>query len=407
MTDLSKRIGRLSPEQVRELRQRLPPARQPTPEAGSYGGDHSGTGMAFSVMFFSGNGDVAQEGKYRLLLESARFADERGFSAVWTPERHFQAFGGLFPNPSVLGAAIAAVTKRIAIRAGSVVLPLHHPIRVAEEWSVVDNLSGGRVALSAATGYHPGDFILAPESYNRRREIMFERLDIVRRLWRGEPVAFPSVDGTEMPVTILPRPLQPNLPVWITSSTNPATWKAAGELGCNLLSGLSGIGDKHLTDLEQKIALYRGARARNGHDPGQGIVTLMLHSYIGDDFELVKRRVRAPLAGYLRTFVAQDANLTTETTRLAAGVSEEDRESLISHALEGLLRTASLIGTEDTCAATVRRFQNLGVNEIACFIDFGLDDDMVSEGLERLDGLRARFAPAAQAATTDAEPVKS
>src|SRR5712692_5155882 len=119
MTDLSKRIGRLSPEQVRELRQRLPPSRQPAPEADLDGGDHSGTPMAFSLLFFSGNGDLAREGKYRLLLESARFADERGFSAIWTPERHFQAFGALFPNPSVLGAAIAAVSKRIAIRAGS------------------------------------------------------------------------------------------------------------------------------------------------------------------------------------------------------------------------------------------------------------------------------------------------
>ena len=64
---------------------------------------------------------------------------------VWTPERHLHAFGGLFPSSSVISAALAASTQRIRIRAGSVVLPLHSPIRVAEEWSVVDNLSTGRV----------------------------------------------------------------------------------------------------------------------------------------------------------------------------------------------------------------------------------------------------------------------
>ena len=68
-----------------------------------------------------------------------------GFKAVWTPERHFHAFGGLYPNPAVTSAAVAAITTRVRVRAGSVVLPLHNPIRVAEEWAVVDNLSQGRV----------------------------------------------------------------------------------------------------------------------------------------------------------------------------------------------------------------------------------------------------------------------
>src|SRR4028118_2419902 len=99
--------------------------------------------LEFSLFYFaSATGEG--EDSYRLLLEGARFADRHGFKAVWTPERHFHAFGGLYPNPSLTGAAIAAVTERVGIRAGSVVLPLHHPVRVAEDWSVVDNICGGR-----------------------------------------------------------------------------------------------------------------------------------------------------------------------------------------------------------------------------------------------------------------------
>jgi acyl-CoA synthetase (AMP-forming)/AMP-acid ligase II len=106
----------------------------------------------FSLFYFAS--DASQDGdKYRLLLDGARFGDENGFCAVWTPERHFHAFGGIYPNPSVISAAIAATTKNIGIRAGSCVLPLHHPVRVAEEWSVVDNLSGGRVGISFAAGW--------------------------------------------------------------------------------------------------------------------------------------------------------------------------------------------------------------------------------------------------------------
>ena len=116
----------------------------------------------FSLFYFASGGSEQSADQYRLLLDGARVADSHGFAAVWTPERHFHRFGGLYPNPSVSSAAIAAITERIQIRAGSVVLPLHHPIRVTEEWAVVDNLSNGRVGVSFASGWQPEDFVLAP-----------------------------------------------------------------------------------------------------------------------------------------------------------------------------------------------------------------------------------------------------
>src|SRR5207248_8926905 len=120
--------------------------------------------MDLSLFYFAD--DSAADGdRYRLLLEGARFADANNFTAVWTPERHFHPFGGLYPNPSVTSAAIAAVTERVKIRAGSVVAPLHHPLRIAEEWSVVDNLSHGRAGVSFASGWHASDFALKPDSY--------------------------------------------------------------------------------------------------------------------------------------------------------------------------------------------------------------------------------------------------
>lgn len=151
--------------------------------------------------------DESTGDKYRLLLERARFADQHGFAAVWTPERHFHAFGGVYPNPAVVGAALATITDHIQIRAGSVVLPLKHPIRVAEEWSVVDNLSRGRVGISVASGWHANDFVLAPENYPDRRERMFSQLETLQKLWRGEPVSFRGGAGNEVAVTIHPLPV--------------------------------------------------------------------------------------------------------------------------------------------------------------------------------------------------------
>src|SRR5947208_4886832 len=151
--------------------------------------------LDFSLFYFSADQGEDPTNKYRLLLEGARFADRHGFAAVWTPERHFHRFGGLYPNPSVTAAAIAAITEHVRIRAGSVVLPLHHPARVAEEWAVVDNLSHGRVGISFASGWQPDDFVVAPANYAERKELMYRQIETVRQLWRGDGVSFPGPAG--------------------------------------------------------------------------------------------------------------------------------------------------------------------------------------------------------------------
>src|SRR5690242_2146132 len=183
-----------------------------------------------SLFFFSADSAERQENKYQLLLDAAKLADEHHFAAVWTPERHFQRFGGLYGNPSVIGAALAVTTRRISIRAGSVVLPLQDPLRVAEEWSIVDNLSNGRVALAAASGWHVNDFVLSPGTYQNRHDDMYEKLAIVQKLWRGEKVVLPNGAGVPTEVEILPRPVQPELPIWLTGRSDD-TFYEAGKLG--------------------------------------------------------------------------------------------------------------------------------------------------------------------------------
>jgi methionyl-tRNA formyltransferase len=125
-------------------------------------------GMDFSLYYW-GNDDGAGLRKYQLLLDGARFADAHGFCAVWTPERHFHAFGGPYPNPSVTGAAVAAVTRNLAVRAGSCVAPLHHPARIAEEWAVIDNLTNGRTGTGHGLGLAPRRFRAAPRKRTPRQ----------------------------------------------------------------------------------------------------------------------------------------------------------------------------------------------------------------------------------------------
>ena len=144
-------------------------------------------------LFYWGNDDGVGRDKYALLLEGAKFADAHGFNAVWTPERHFHAFGGPYPNPSVTGAAVAAVTRNLSVRAGSCVAPLHHTARIAEEWAVIDNLTNGRAGLAIASGWQPDDFVLRPENAPPdNKPAMYRSIEELRALWRGNTVEFPK-----------------------------------------------------------------------------------------------------------------------------------------------------------------------------------------------------------------------
>ena len=187
--------------------------------------------MQFSLYFFGHYPAEYHEDKYRLLIESAKFADTHGFTALWLPERHFHAHGGFSPNPSVIAAALARETPRLQLRGGSVVLPLHHPVRVAEEWSLVDNLSGGRVGISVASGWHPNDFVFAPDAFENRRELSLQHLATIQRLWRGETMSFPTGGQKQLDVRLHPMPCQRELPVWLTCIHKDSFIKAGETYG--------------------------------------------------------------------------------------------------------------------------------------------------------------------------------
>ena len=348
-------------------------------------------------MFF-GSDDASGPGrhsaKYEDILAIAAEADRLGFVAVWTPERHFQQFGQVFPNPGVLGAALAVVTERIGIRAGSLVLPLHHPLRVVEDWAIVDNLSGGgRIGISVATGWHSTDFVLAPDHYADRRDRALRDIPLLRRLWAGEAAEF--VDGTGRIVAVRPqpRPVSPALPLWLTTSGRAETWEIAGRLRTNVLGAATAYNREQLAD---RIGRYRKAYDNAGQAAPagateRGTVTLMAHAYLGVSDEEVRRKVRSPLMTYLKSYVAQTASNREADDRVAA-LTESQRQTMAEFAFERYLAWGGLLGTEPTCRKTLLDLRELGVDEVACFVDFGLDRDDVLAGLRRLAAIRGDIA---------------
>jgi len=338
----------------------------------------------FSLFYFASAEQAAAEDSYRLLIEGAKFADQHGFKAVWTPERHFHPFGGLFPNPSLTSAVIAAITERVQIRAGSVVLPLHHPVRVAEEWAVVDNLSKGRVGISFASGWNTDDFLFAPENYARRKETTMRGVETVRRLWRGETVTFAGVDGQELRIKTLPRPIQRELPVWLTAAGPAETFRLAGEMGTYVLTHLLG---QSIEMLAEKIALYRRSWREHDHGSDLGHVTLMLHTFVGEDDEAIRKKVGGPLSNYLKSSLDQVVGLMNGAGDKVdpRDLTEENLDALVSYACNRLYETSALCGTTASCLRMIDRLRHAGVDEVACLIDFGVDFDSVMASLRCLE----------------------
>jgi phthiocerol/phenolphthiocerol synthesis type-I polyketide synthase D len=346
--------------------------------------------ITFGLIFFASSEAPQSGDRYRLVMESAKFADQHGFSSVWIPERHFTKEGWLYPNPAVLQAAIARETKQIGLRAGSVVIPLHNPIRVAEEWAMVDNLSGGRVGLSFASGWHPNDFALAPENYANRNEIMYQQIETVRKLWRGEALQVKGGDGKLVEIHSYPTPLQPELPIWVTAAGNPKTFAGAGEIGANLLTHMY---NQSVEELAEKLLIYRDSRAQHGFDPETGQVSVMLHTFVGADLKTVREQVQEPFCNYLRgashlfNAIAYSRGQKVDL----ASLSEQDFNDYLNFVLDRLMSTERvLFGTPESCLNLVAQLQKAGVNEIACQLDFGLDVDLALNSMVYLNQLKER-----------------
>ncbi|WP_108802861.1 non-ribosomal peptide synthetase [Aquimarina sp. Aq107] len=337
--------------------------------------------MDFSLLYFAAQEEIAFENKYKLLLEGAKFADENGFEAIWIPERHFHSFGDQFPNPSVAAAAVSTITNNVTIRSGSVVLPLHDPVRVAEEWSMVDNLSNGRVEMSIASGWHPNDFVLAPDDYHTRHQKMQDKLNTVVELWEGGTLTRKNGVGKDTTFRIHPKPIQSKLPIWITSGGNVKTFEYAGSIGANVLTHLLG---QSIEDLEFKIDSYRKALKENGFDPEKGKVSLMLHTFVSDDLSFVKETVEEPFKNYLR----HSANLMKSIADDKGLDLEKDLDVLIEMGFQRFYKTSGLFGTPETCMKRIQELYKVGVNEIACLIDYGIDTNIVLSNLEHLKGLQ-------------------
>jgi natural product biosynthesis luciferase-like monooxygenase protein len=303
-------------------------------------------------------------------IELMEAAEELGFDSVWPAEHHFSEYG-FCASPALSLAAIARRTTRLRLGTGVVVLPFHNPVRVAEDYAMLDNLSGGRVELGVGRGYQPIEYAGFGIDQAQSREIFDEALEVIRRAWTHERLDFEGVHFRFHDVEVRPRPLQqPHPPIWLAALSED-TYEKAARIGANLLC--SPVFGGSLVDARHRIERYRETLADEGIEPADRQVGALVMVYVADTQEQARREFADPVIWYFRTFgkyvapkVGQPPVPTYEwypQIRDLASVVEWDQ--LLAHG-------AVICGEPDYVAERVAALRDVvGVDHLLCWTRLG------------------------------------
>ena len=231
------------------------------------------------------------------IVDQVQWAEQLGFGSVWISEHHFvdDAYAS---STLTLAAALAARTKQMWLGTNVLVLPVHHPLRLAEEALTVDALSGGRLRLGVGMGYREEDFVPFGATLSERLARFEANLATLRRALRGE-----AVDGA----VVAPRPVRPGGPeLWIGALSAPGVRRAAR------------LGDGILSVLPDQIPLYVRTRRELGRDDGQ--VALGYQWVIADDperaFAEIGQHLLYQVNAYVEFGMLGDAERLTDPQQL-------------------------------------------------------------------------------------------
>ncbi|PKB82578.1 MAG: hypothetical protein BZY88_04045 [SAR202 cluster bacterium Io17-Chloro-G9] len=251
--------------------------------------------MEFSLAYEMQRPTLDDHAVIQETIEQCILADQMGFDAVWFVEHHFLTTFSMSPCPEVILTAIAAQTKRIRLGFGVVILPYHHPVRVAERIAMLDHISNGRVEFGTGRSapYEQTGMGIDPQ---HTREMWEESLTMIPKIWESDMFAWEGQFWNVPPREVLPKPYQkPHPPIWV-AALQPATYALAAQKGIGVMS----LGVNAPSVLEPHIQTYRDAIKEA--DPVGGFVNnkwlTSCFGYCGED----DREAKELCAKSLKTF---------------------------------------------------------------------------------------------------------
>jgi probable F420-dependent oxidoreductase len=277
-------------------------------------------------------------GDFEETIRECERAEAAGFDSVWLGEHHNNRT--LYPAPLLGLAAIAGRTRTIRLGTAVLLLPLYHPLAVAEEAAMVDMISGGRLILGVGAGYAPEEFAAFGVSIRERGSRMDEAVPLIQALWTEDKVTHAGQHYRVTNATVSPRPVQrPRPPIWFGGWVEAAI-RRAGRLGEAWLGGPSA----KLDEVAASVSLYREARRQAGRDPRTGEVALMRYVFVAESAERAR-----DLAGaaFIRSFEDTYFRWPHPVVKRPAG----------NLTIEQLAHDRIVLGDPAGCVRQIRRFQ--------------------------------------------------
>jgi alkanesulfonate monooxygenase SsuD/methylene tetrahydromethanopterin reductase-like flavin-dependent oxidoreductase (luciferase family) len=308
---------------------------------------------------------VQSHGDFEAMRTQASLAESLGFTTLWMHEHHSERM--MYPDPLMALAALSPVTKSIGLGTNMLLLPIHHPLRVAQEAAMLDVLSNGRLKLGVANGYSERDLRAFGMLGGHRGKRLEEGLNLIRRLWRGETVTEQGSDYDLQNFELFPLPLQrPNPPIYVGGHAPVAIDRAAR------------LGDEYLISTTQKVGeisalvnTYHHSLAAIGREPRKPTLNRVVCVV---NSAAQKKGAEAFYANALLGLY--DAWGHESVTRL--GESERAHRELCDDHF--------IIGEPSECIEQVCRYRELGIGHIACLMNFGGADLELVETSMRLLG---------------------
>lgn len=298
-------------------------------------------GLALSVQHPP---EDSQAARFREHLEQVRLARAVGLDSVWASQHYLAApFTYFQPIPTL--ARIAAEAEGMTLGTGCLLLPLHHPVEVAEQIATLDVISGGRFIFGVGLGYRDVENEAMGQKPEERVRRLVEGLEIIERLWRGEAVSYAGSHYTLHEVRISMLPLQrPRPPIWLAGNSDAGVRRAA-RLGDAWLMNPHAT----LPTLERQLGLFHETRRQLGRPPAQEI-PVTKECYVAPDTVTAFREARPYLEAKYRAYRAWE-----QDKALPAGESWSD-------AFEELARDRFLIGDPVRVSEEIARYrERLGV----------------------------------------------
>ena len=323
------------------------------------------------------------------ITDEALYAERLGMHSAWIGEHHFNSLGVL-SCPDLVLSYIAARTSRIRLAPAVTVLPLHHPIRVAEQWATLDLLSNGRVDFAAGRGYDRREYEPFHVDFNDNQGIFEEGMELVRKLWMAEGDERMSHEGKYYQfkdVRITPKPVQKPLPSYVASFSKPSI-ELAARLGCGLIvapfaAAMSFGGLKQVADL------YNETCAKYGKKPGRLMCSYFTHFADTPEQEAAQR---ARQIRYYKECVipALPGDPKTAPPSYRYFVDMVDKLGKVKP--QDLTENSVLIGTTAGMTDTLKKVEAAGFSEVILYFNVGLKPH--TQVKEEMDRFMREVAPA-------------